>query len=657
MTRDRDLYHRLLGYVWPCWPRLGGAVLCMVAAAMTNAALPAMMQPLLDGAFINRDERYIFWLPILFVLLFFVRGMVSYLGRVFTQSVAEQVIMDLRVAMFGTLLDTPVSFHDRRNSGQLVSRFSYDATQIREACTSALITLVRDSLTMIGLLAWMLYLNALLAGICLLTAPLIIIVVAVVRRRLRRMSRRVQDTMGDLHGLLQECLGAHQVIKIHGGKEREGQRFWKTANAQRRFSMKFAAAAAASAPLIQFLTALILALIIYLAMRMAVAGTLSVGEFVSFFTAMFMLLAPIKHLAGVQEHVQRALAACENIFSLIDTRREDLRAGTMLHEVQGHIRFAGVSFSYAGAGGLMAGGDAGAGGLAPGGDAGAAANAEAAGDAGALTSATQDAMADAADSSKAPAPASALSPTGGSVAPEAADSSEAALENITLDIQAGETVALVGPSGSGKSTLVSLLARFHEPTCGTIYLDGQKLGGLNLVSLRRCMAYVTQEAPLFCTTVRDNVAYGHERPGKVTERQIWEALERVGARQFVEALPRGLDTVVGEAGSLLSGGQRQRLAIARALIKEARILILDEASSALDSRSEQGIRDMLSDLWRDRTCIIVAHRLALAETADRIVVLSEGRIVETGSHRQLMQRSSGQYQALHRAQFSDTGAG
>ena len=596
MTRNFHLYRRLLGYVHPYRLHLLSAILCTAILAMSDAALPALMKPLMDGALIGKDERLIFWLPILLVALFLVKGLAGYLGKVGMQWVAARVIMDIRLAMFDTLLDVPACFHDRHEKGRLVSHFSYDAAQVKEACTHVLLILFRDGLAVFGLLAWMMYLNIWLTMICLICAPFMTIVIVVLRRRLYRMSHGVQDTMGTLHNVLNECLSGSRIIKLHGSKASESQRFKETANAHRRFSMKFVATAAASTPIIQAITAVALAMVIYLANYMAHTGTFSIGEFVSFFTAMFMLLSPLKRLVGIQEHIQRAVAACENVFSLIDSERENLHVGKTLNMVQGEIEFRKVCFSY---------------------------------------TAQQDASTH----------ENTCENTQGTIRETETDMQ---IRALSLHIRAGETIALVGPSGSGKSTLVNLLAGFYTPDNGAIYLDGIDLRQVNLLSLRRHLAYVGQDISMMGGTVRHNIAYGLE--GSIADTRIWEALERVGAKTFVSAMPQGLDTSIGETGSLLSGGQRQRLAVARALIQEARILILDEASSALDVYAEQQILSTVQAVWQDRTCILITHRMSVAQATDRIAVLEAGHIVETGSCQELM-REKGAYWRLHQMQF------
>ena len=549
----------------------------MIILAATDPAIPALMQPMLDGAFIDKDPKTIALIPGLFVGLFAIRGLSSYVGNTALHWVGSKVITDLRQIMFDRLVDYPTSYFDSHRSGSLMSRFTYDVAQIKEASTNAISTLVRDSLSVIGLLGWLFYIDWRLALICMCGAPVIAIVISIIRKRLRKMSRKVQDAMGDIHHVLNEVFDAQKVIKLYGGQGVEKQRFFNTINAHRRFTMKFAMAATASSPAVQMVTALILALIIYIATRQASAGNLTVGDFVSFFAAIAMLLGPLKRLAGVSEHIQKGLAACESVFSLLDTDIELQSGDKELRNAKGKIEFKNISYRY--------------------------------------------------------------------------EESEAdALKNINLIIQPGETIALVGESGSGKTTLANLIPRFYEPVTGSIYYDDIDISDLSLISLRKNIAYVSQDVVLFNDTVRNNIAYGDLQ--NVEDEVVWTAAEAACATEFINELPEKMDTIVGEDGTRLSGGQRQRLAIARALLKDARLLILDEATSSLDTRSERHIQSALENVKKGRTCLIIAHRLSTIENADRIIVLDKGQIVEQGKHAELLKLNS-HYARLHQVQFRE----
>ncbi|HET7730056.1 MAG TPA: ATP-binding cassette domain-containing protein, partial [Usitatibacter sp.] len=412
--------------------------------------------------------------------------------------------------------------------------------------------------------------------IAFLVIPPIAVVVRLFSRRLRAMSRESQKAVGGIAEVLDESIANQRVVRVFGGQEYEGRRFREASERIRRFHMKHAAAAAGTVPVTQLIVACAIAAIIYFAAGQAFAGQSNVGGFIEFIAATGMLLQPLKRLTGINEQLQKGLAACESVFGLIDEAPEDDRGTVRMDRARGAIGFHDVSLVYAGA-------------------------------------------------------------------------SAPALTELTLQIAPGETVALVGPSGSGKSSLIHLLPRFYHPGSGSITLDGHDIETLTLESLRRQIALVSQSVVLFNDTVAANIAYG--RADRASTADIERAAEAAHAMEFIRALPRGLDTEIGENGAKLSGGQRQRLAIARAVLKDAPILLLDEATSALDTESERAVQAALEELMRGRTTIVVAHRLSTIESADRIVVLAQGRIVEIGTHRELLERG-GMYAGLHRLQFA-----
>lgn len=578
ISADFSLYRRLLGYVLPFWKTFLLSILAMMVLALTAPALPALMQPLLDGALVNKDPETITLMPFLFVGLFFIRGIAAYIGNAALQWVGSRVIMDLRLEMFNHLIECPLRYFDDRRSGTIVSRFTFDVLQIQQAATTVVNTLVRDALTVIGLLAWMFYIDWFLAAISLLGAPMIAGVISMIRKRLRKMSHHVQEAMGTIHHVLTEALDAKKIIKLYGGINKEKQRFFDSANRHRQFNNKQIFTAQASSPSVQFITAIFLAIIIYIATRQAIQDNLTVGDFASFFAAMAMMMDPLKRLAGINEHLQKGLAACDSVFKLLDTEIEHDTGSKELSNPVGRIEFRSVSFHY--------------------------------------DSAEQE-----------------------------------ALSNISFVIEPGETVALVGESGSGKSTLANLIPRFYEVQQGSILYDDIDIRELTLASLRKHIAYVSQDVVLFNDTVRNNIAYGDLQHADAAA--VRKAADDAYATDFIDQLPDRMDTQVGEDGTRLSGGQRQRLAIARALLKDARVLILDEATSALDTKSERHIQSALENVKKGRTCLIIAHRLSTIENADRILVLDKGRIVEQGRHEELLQLNE-HYARLHQVQFKTT---
>jgi subfamily B ATP-binding cassette protein MsbA len=571
------LYLRLLRYVAPYRGVFALGVGGMVIVAATEPMLPALLKPLLDGIFVEKNEIVMRWMPLVIIGLFVVRGLAEYAATYSINWVGNKVVMDLRNAMFARLLALPTPYYDDHASGNLISKLTYDVAQVTAAATSVLTVIFKDTLAMLGLLAWMLWLNWKLTLLALVMTPIIVGVVRVISIRLRSSSRDVQWGMGEVTQVLQETIEGHKVVKLFGGQHYESARFDDQANRVRRYLMKQAAAAAASVPIVQLIAAVALAVMVYLATLQSSAQEITVGGFGSFITAMLMLTAPLKRITSVNEPLQRGLAAAESIFELLDQHAEPDTGTVTLARARGEIRFESVSFTYG-------------------------------------------------------------------------NSPHAALDGIELTIAPGESVALVGASGSGKTTFVNLVPRFYHPTRGRILLDGHDLEALRLASLRANIALVSQDVVLFNDTVAANIAYGVMN--SASRGDIVAAAEAAHAMEFIGKMPEGLDTLVGENGVRLSGGQRQRLAIARALLKNAPVLILDEATSALDSESERHVQAALETLMRGRTTVVVAHRLSTVERADRIVVLEQGRIVEIGTHRELLDRG-GVYAKLYRIQFAE----
>lgn len=570
------VYKRLLGYSLPYWKIFAVSVFAMVFFAATDTAFAALMKPMLDGSFVDKNPDTIRFIPLAIIGLFLIRGVTGFISEYGMAWVGRQVINNLRHAMFQQMLRLPTTFYDKTSSGQLISKLTYDVEQVAHASTTALTVMVRDTLTLIGLMAWMLYLNWMLALTFLIAGPFIALLIAYVNKRFRRISGRIQASMGGVTEAVEQAIEGQRVIKIFGGQRHQTGIFDKVNEANRRQQMKMTATREASVPLIQLVAGSALAGIIALATSPEMLKEITVGTFMSFIVAMTMMLAPIKRLTNIHSSIQRGIVAAESIFELLDREAEKDTGALRIEHARGAIEYHNVSFAY--------------------------------------------------DASK------------GRV-----------LENINLGIEPGQTVAFVGRSGSGKSTLVSLLPRFYDLSIGRITLDGHDIRDLALESLRNQIALVGQEVILFNDTIANNIAYG--RGGEVREEEIIRAAEAAHAMEFIRQLPQGLHTVIGEKGVLLSGGQRQRLAIARALFKDAPILILDEATAALDTESERAIQAALEQLVRNRTTLIIAHRLSTIERADVIVVMDRGRIVEQGRHAELLARG-GHYASLHRMQFA-----
>ena len=565
------LYLRLLEYVRPYWRIFLVAVASMAVVAASEPAFPALLKPLLDGSFVNKDPASIRMVPPLLIGLFLLRGVFTFISAYAIAWVANRLVMDLRALMFHKMVNLPTRYYDNTSSGAAIANVAFNVSQVADAGTNVITVLVRDTLTVVGLLGWIFYLNWKLSLIALAIAPVIVLIVRSFSGRLRRMSRGAQHSMGDITHVLEESLEGHKVVKIFGGQEYEYRRFREAANRVRLFNMKQTVASAANVPLVQLVAATALAIIIYIATMQSAANQTTVGGFVSFITAMLMLLAPIKRLTGINESLQRGLAAAEIVFDLIDQPSEPDSGTIVLEQAKGELEFRQMSFNYEGV----------------------------------------------------DAPA---------------------LHDISLRIAPGETIALVGASGGGKTTLVNLIPLLYHPGGGKIFLDGHDIETIKLASLRDNIALVSQDVVLFNDTIAANIAYG--RRNQASGAEIAAAAEAANAMEFISAMPQGLQTEVGENGVRLSGGQRQRIAIARALLKDAPILILDEATSALDAETEAKLHEALREFLRDRTTLIIAHRLSAVKQADRAYVFDGGQIIEEGVHEELI-KSDGLYSRLY----------
>ena len=573
----RHLYFRLLRHVVPYWRGFALAVGAMVLLAATEPAMPALLEQVV-ARFEERDVSTIPLLALAVGGLFMIRGIASYGSAIALASVASKLVRDLRAAMFDKLLAMPIGEYERQASGRLVSKLTYDAAQVTEAATQVVTIMVRDSLAILGLLAWMLFIDWQLTLVAFVTAPVVIVIVRYFSKRLRQASHGIQDAMGEVTHVAEEAVAGAKVIRSFGAQRHERTRMLDVINRARRLQVKFASAATGNAPLAQFITSIALAVIIYIAAGRFSEGAITLSSFVSFFTAMAMLFSPLKRIIGVNSHLQRGIAAAESVFELIDRDSEKNQGSEVLARANGGLQFEGVSFHYH-------------------------------------------------------------------------EGRVAALDRIDLFVPAGQTLALVGPSGGGKTSFANLIPRFYEPSTGCIRLDGVDIASLTLESLRDQLALVGQDVVLFNDTIAANIAYG--RPRTYSRQAIETAAEAAHALEFIEALPQGFDTPVGEKGSRLSGGQRQRIAIARAFLKDAPILIMDEATSSLDTITEMHVREALEALSVGRTTIIIAHRLSSVERADCIAVLAAGKIVDKGTHSELLARNN-LYAGLYRFQLSRT---
>ncbi|WP_281213057.1 lipid A export permease/ATP-binding protein MsbA [Shewanella insulae] len=592
-----SVFLRLLTYLVPLKGVLFLSVFGLVLYGLVDATFIYSIKPFIDQGFasnvpttpglvegvdlgmgggFNSDSDVLKTAPFVVIGLFTLRGLANFLSTYGISYISARMIMDMRQQVFEHYLKLPVSYIDAESSGNLISRVTFDTEQIARASGSALITIVRDGITVIGMLGVMFYNSWKLSLCILIVGPLIGLVIAVVSRKFRKVSKQIQTAMGGVTSVTEQMIKGHKNVLVFGGQQAESQRFAKVNDDNRSRTMKLALAQAISQPLVMVIGSLALAFVLYASSLESMRADLTAGTFATILAAMLAMLQPIKSLTRVNAEFQRGIAACSTIFAVLDTPAEVDNGTYEKQRVEGRLSFDKVNFRYDNQEGL-------------------------------------------------------------------------ALKEVDFTVNPGETLALVGRSGSGKSTIASLITRFYSDLdSGDIRLDDVSLRDYKLASLRRQVALVSQQVTLINDTIAANIAYAY--PGEVTEAQIIDAAKLANAWEFISNLPEGINTQVGENGVMLSGGQRQRIAIARAILRDAPILILDEATSALDTESEKAIQTGLDNLRQNRTSIVIAHRLSTVENADQILVVDQGKVVERGTHSELLAKQ-GIYYNLYQMQF------
>ena len=550
------------------------AIFGMIITAVSDPALSAIMKPILDGGFIQRDPNVISLLPFGLLAIFIIRSFGIFLTIYFMAKVGRSLVYRLREMMFKNLLDLPVSFYDKTTSGDIMSRISHNVELLSSVAARSLIILIRDTLTIVGLLVWMFYLSWELTLIFLLAAPFIVLLVSSLNKKFRSLTHDAQNSVGGIIHVAQEVIQGNKIVKIFKGYEKETLRFENTNDENRKAHMNLALTEGINSAVIMLIVGSALSGIILVSTFDFILETITVGSFVSFMFAMFMILGPARGLASINARLQQGIAAGENVFELIDENKENDKGNINNLNIENNIVFENVSFLYP-------------------------------------------------------------------------NNNSPVIKNINLEIKVGEFIALVGMSGCGKSTLVNLIPRLYNPSSGKIKIDNIDTMDLTLNALRKNMSYVGQDTILFNDTVKNNIIYGQNN---IDESSIISALEKSYSLEFVNEMPNGINTIIGENGVLLSGGQRQRLAIARAFLKDSPVLIFDEATSSLDSVSEKCIQKALDELKIGKTTIIIAHRLSTVEKANNIVVMENGSIIESGNHDDLISKKD-YYYKLYNSQL------
>ncbi|NOQ45815.1 MAG: lipid A export permease/ATP-binding protein MsbA [Desulfobulbaceae bacterium] len=573
---NREIVTRLSRVLKPYRDKLFIAMVAMVIVAGFNAAQAYMVKPLLDEIFVNKDARMLKLLPLALLFLFLIKGVFYFIYSYLLEWVGQCVIRDLRNRIYEHLNALSLNFFHTTPTGELISRIINDVSLLQGAVSHALIRILRDCFSVIGLLGVIFYMDWRLALVSMIFIPMASIPIVVFGKKFRRVSTAYQNSMGEATNHLHETIAGTRIVKAFCMEKYEEERFAKKIRNLFTILMTETRYRCLSHPLIEFLGGIGMALILWFGGLQVLQGNSTPGTFMAFLAALIMLYEPIKGVSKINSTIQQGMASATRIFTMLDVQ-PDIRersSALVLSSFRESIEFKNVSFAY--------------------------------------------------------------------------EENPPVLHDVNLRVGRGEVLAVVGPSGGGKTTLANLIPRFHDVTSGALLIDGHDVRDVTLHSLRSQIALVTQQTILFNETVRSNIAYGyHDCP----EEEVVAAAKAAYALDFINELPRGFETVVGESGARLSGGQQQRISIARALLKDSPILVLDEATSSLDTESERQVQRALENLMQNRTTIVIAHRLSTIKNADRIIVMKAGHLVEEGTHEELLARN-GEYESLYRMQYA-----
>ena len=572
-------YIRLMNYIRPYVKHLAFAIVCIVLAAAANLYVPWIIKDMIDKVLMERDMAMLNLIAGGIIVVFFFRGIFYYGQSYLVSFVGQRVVIDIREALFEKFQRMPLAYFDRHQTGEIMSYVTNDVQALQNALVDKLIELVTESSVLIGSITLMFYLDWKLTLVTLITVPLVGQAMNIFGKKLKKSGIVIQERLADINSLLQESISAVRVVKSFVRERYENERFHRQNELNFQAEMKNVQLTSLLTPTVEFLAAITVTFILWIGGYEVVQGDLTAGALVAFLTYAVNLANPVKRISRIYGTVQRAMAAIDRVFGVLDMEEtiRDRKNAVPLPEIEGRVAVKDVSFSY-----------------------------------------------------KEGAPA---------------------LSHVSLEASPGQLVAFVGPSGAGKSTIANLIPRFYEVNEGAIEIDGHDVRDVTLDSLREQIGIVPQETMLFSSSVRENIRYGRL---DATDKEIEEAARAANAEEFILQLPEGYETKIGERGLNLSGGQRQRIAIARAILKNPRILILDEATSALDTESEKIVQAALDKLMVGRTSFAIAHRLSTIFNADCIYVIDGGRIVERGTHEELL-AAGGLYSTLYNIQFRGEG--